>query len=282
MQNALITLLLYGFVASHAQAGYFIMKSVSGIKPVNTSAPLAQCTTPWGTSLASGLSVTAFAKAEATTDQPCTSEKRTCANGVLSGTYTHQSCKAAPALNFAKFAENVAVAANGYSVSTPLYGKYVANVPIYSGKHYVEVSFASFRSEIGVTTQSAHDAGWASATYPLERQPNAAALYMTTSLSNRLAYLHSSSAALIGNYTGVASYDSGTIGVAIDADTNQMYWQNQNGVIGAVSVKLPKPWYFTIARGNSNAEGKLNATLNSGYQPFTYAIPTGYRRGLYY
>ena len=50
------------------------------------------CTLPWGGSINPGESVTAWLTSSGT----CTSEQRTCNNGVLSGSYTFQSCTNAP------------------------------------------------------------------------------------------------------------------------------------------------------------------------------------------
>lgn len=49
----------------------------------------APCTTPWGTSILDGTSVTAYF----TNTGSCQSETRTCTNGTLSGTYPDQVCK---------------------------------------------------------------------------------------------------------------------------------------------------------------------------------------------
>ncbi len=54
----------------------------------------ASCTTPWGTTLASGSSVTAYSASSVPCGSTCASvsQTRTCTNGVLSGSYTNQSC----------------------------------------------------------------------------------------------------------------------------------------------------------------------------------------------
>ena len=61
-------------------------------------APATQsCTTPWGTTVASGGSVTAYQTASVAAGQTCASQTRTCTNGVLSGTYAYGSCSTAAA-----------------------------------------------------------------------------------------------------------------------------------------------------------------------------------------
>lgn len=50
------------------------------------------CTLPWGGTIASGASVTAYQAANVACGGSCTSQTRTCNNGILSGTYTAQSC----------------------------------------------------------------------------------------------------------------------------------------------------------------------------------------------
>ena len=52
----------------------------------------ASCTTPWGTNVANGGSVTAYQSSSVNAPGVCTSETRTCSNGTLSGSYTNQSC----------------------------------------------------------------------------------------------------------------------------------------------------------------------------------------------
>jgi hypothetical protein len=50
------------------------------------------CTKPWGGTLTSGSSSTAYQAANVVYPTTCTSESRTCTNGVLSGSYTNSSC----------------------------------------------------------------------------------------------------------------------------------------------------------------------------------------------
>ena len=54
----------------------------------------ASCTLPWGGTLASGSSVTAYQSSSATVPTRCASiaQTRTCSNGSLSGSYTYQTC----------------------------------------------------------------------------------------------------------------------------------------------------------------------------------------------
>ena len=61
-----------------------------------TVSPPQNCTTPWGTSLQSGQSVTAYQSTSATYGNSCVSEVRTCTNGALSGSYTKQTCTVNP------------------------------------------------------------------------------------------------------------------------------------------------------------------------------------------
>jgi hypothetical protein len=52
----------------------------------------AVCFLPWGGTIASGSSVTAYQSPSVPSGNPCISEVRTCTNGILSGTYTNQAC----------------------------------------------------------------------------------------------------------------------------------------------------------------------------------------------
>jgi len=71
--------------------GHSILLALS----VTVSAPPAasNCTTPWGSTIASGSSVAAFPSATATCPAVCGApEQRVCNNGVLSGSFIHASC----------------------------------------------------------------------------------------------------------------------------------------------------------------------------------------------
>jgi hypothetical protein len=72
-----------------ADAGenYFDDLIIAGDKPQVLGAP---CTLPWGGTLDNGNAVVAYL--ESAPAGACTSETRTCTEGVLSGSYTHQSC----------------------------------------------------------------------------------------------------------------------------------------------------------------------------------------------
>jgi hypothetical protein len=54
--------------------------------------PTSDCTTPWNTTVTNGSSVTAYQLATVPPGSTCTSENRTCTNGILSGSYANQSC----------------------------------------------------------------------------------------------------------------------------------------------------------------------------------------------
>jgi len=66
---------------------------------VNTcTTPAAQsCTTPWGTTVSSGASVTANLTTSVAYGSECISETRACTNGQLSGSYQYQTCTPATA-----------------------------------------------------------------------------------------------------------------------------------------------------------------------------------------
>ena len=61
----------------------------------NSCAAPANCTTPWGSTVASGVSVTAFQSPSVIAPATCSSDPsqtRTCTNGTLSGSYQYQNC----------------------------------------------------------------------------------------------------------------------------------------------------------------------------------------------
>lgn len=55
----------------------------------------SNCSTPWGTAIAHGDSVEAYASSVASYGTPCNKETRTCNNGVLSGTAAYAACAVA-------------------------------------------------------------------------------------------------------------------------------------------------------------------------------------------
>ncbi|MGR8980857.1 MAG: type IV pilus modification PilV family protein [Gammaproteobacteria bacterium] len=57
-----------------------------------TVEPGADCTAPWGATVASGSSVTAYQFSSVISPDTCTAENRTCTNGTLNGSYTFESC----------------------------------------------------------------------------------------------------------------------------------------------------------------------------------------------
>src|SRR3989344_4825066 len=59
--------------------------------------PTASCPTPWGTTVTHRGYVTAYQTASVAAGSSCVSQTRTCTNGQLSGTYTHQNCTPATA-----------------------------------------------------------------------------------------------------------------------------------------------------------------------------------------
>ena len=56
---------------------------------------IVNCTLPWGGTIANGSSVTAYAASSVPCGSSCSSQIRTCTNGVLSGTYTNRTCSVA-------------------------------------------------------------------------------------------------------------------------------------------------------------------------------------------
>jgi hypothetical protein len=65
--------------------------SVNVFQTVTVTAA-ASCTLPWGGTIASGASATAYQASSVPYGSTCTSQTRSCTNGTLSGTYTNQSC----------------------------------------------------------------------------------------------------------------------------------------------------------------------------------------------
>ena len=68
--------------------GSFLNKTCT-VEPPNA------CTLPWGGTISSGQSVTAYQASSVPCGSSCASQTRTCSNGSLSGTYTNSSCSVA-------------------------------------------------------------------------------------------------------------------------------------------------------------------------------------------
>ena len=61
--------------------------------------PPANCSLPWGGSVASGSGVTAYQSSTVPYGSTCSSQYRSCSNGSLSGSYQYQSCTVQPAVD---------------------------------------------------------------------------------------------------------------------------------------------------------------------------------------
>jgi type IV pilus modification protein PilV len=61
-----------------------------------TTSPPTDCSSPWGSNVANGASVTAYLNAAEPFGSTCTSETRTCNNGELDGSYLNQNCVVQP------------------------------------------------------------------------------------------------------------------------------------------------------------------------------------------
>ena len=66
----------------------------SGSPSVAVTAP-ASCSLPWGGTISSGSSFTAYASSSVSCGSSCTSQTRTCTNGTLSGSYANRTCNVA-------------------------------------------------------------------------------------------------------------------------------------------------------------------------------------------
>lgn len=69
--------------------------SYKGMTVSCTSGCAASCSLPWGGTINSGQSTTAYQASSVPYGSSCTSQTRTCTNGTLSGSYTNQSCTVA-------------------------------------------------------------------------------------------------------------------------------------------------------------------------------------------
>lgn len=221
-------------------------------------------------------------------------------NGTLSGTptvpgissllvrasyaskYAEKSYNLSVGADFGLFNAGEGVNADRISAATPKYGRVTVGAkPISSGKHYVELYARGYRHQFGITTKATNDTLSLSSVYPLENKTDAVAAYLTSVSSNVFAYINASAATKISGPLSTCSDSNCMVGLAIDADNNTVTWIGPSGTIGSYTVLMPKPWYVTVARGNSNTGGELSVELNTGQKAFTYAVPNGFRPGLY-
>jgi type IV pilus modification protein PilV len=97
------------------------------------------CTTPWSSSVASGGSVAAYLASSVLSPSTCSSETRYCNDGVLSGTYTNQSCTVIPTYSVTAVPANngsgsvTTTTCNGGSCSGLIAGTYTVAVALSGG-----------------------------------------------------------------------------------------------------------------------------------------------------
>jgi hypothetical protein len=65
----------------------------------NYTKPGLSCSLPWGGTIQHGGTVTAWLGSSVAYDEQCSSQVRTCQNGILSGSYVNRSCTQRPAAN---------------------------------------------------------------------------------------------------------------------------------------------------------------------------------------
>lgn len=196
--------------------------------------------------------------------------------------YAEKSYNLNVGADFGLFNVGEGVNADRISAATPKYGRVTVGAkPISSGKHYVELDAKGYRHQFGITTKATNDTLAVSSVYPLENKTDAVAAYLTSVSSNVFAYINASAATKISGPLSTCSDSNCMVGLAIDADNNTVTWIGPSGTIGSYTILMPKPWYVTVARGNSNTGGELSVELNTGQKAFTYAVPNGFRPGLY-
>lgn len=83
---------------------------------VNVAAP---CVLPWGGSIPSGNSTTAYQSATVMSPLSCTSQSRLCTNGTLSGSYTKQNCSVIPAVCTLPWGGSIASGNSATAYQTP-------------------------------------------------------------------------------------------------------------------------------------------------------------------
>lgn len=171
-----------------------------------------------------------------------------------------------------------------------VYNMVLLNRPISSGKHYVEIQDMSYRDFVGITNLTANQYSTAttpsSSNYYMDTKASAVAMYMTNVNSSKLAYISSSAGSAVTPVSSTTISEAAPAtprvwGIAIDADTNKITWYNEAGdVLGQANVTMAKPWYFAVARGNSNGQGTLNFNLRNS-TVLTGRAPSGFTSGIF-
>ncbi len=85
-----------GYAWEPVVAGWIKVRDTSSSYGVQAAS--AKCTLPWGGTISSGSSVTAYKNSSVTSPATCLSQIRTCTNGNLSGSYTYPNCSSLPAV----------------------------------------------------------------------------------------------------------------------------------------------------------------------------------------
>lgn len=196
--------------------------------------------------------------------------------------YAERSYAIGVTADFGLFNPGEGVNTDRVSAFTPKYGRItIGSKPITSGKHYVELLARGYRHQFGITTKATNDTLSISATYPLENKTDAVAAYLTSVSSSMFGYINASAATKISGPLSTCPDSNCRVGLAIDADNNTVTWIGPSGTMGSYTILMPKPWYVTVARGNSNTGGELSVDLNTGQSEFAYPVPSGFRPGLY-
>lgn len=159
-------------------------------------------------------------------------------------------------------------------------GMVMSEVGKASGKYYWEMdwtgSTGTFDAAIGIRRASE----------PVTSQVNVG---QTCTLRSGAQQYNGSSGATIGPSTAFAFAATDTLCCALDLDNNK-FWMRKGstwpasadpaaGTNPMFSGFSGTPWHI-FAWCDNNAAGSHKCTLNTGFSPFTYAVPAGFTPGL--
>ncbi len=125
----------------------------TGTEPPKIAADLA-CDTPWGTTLLSGASATAYQSASVNAGSACVSEERLCSNGVLLGNYINQTCEILSVPNV-EAPQNINVTPKDEGIE--ITWDAVGNAASYNLYYSLEAGFSDGSTEKVVNIQAPYD-----------------------------------------------------------------------------------------------------------------------------
>lgn len=280
MKPILITSLIGLFLISAAQAGYQYRVSAPNIGigggDANIASVPTSCTGPdWAGEIQDAASITAYQSSVVSYGSSCVSELRTCANTVLGGSFTHQSCSVASP-TYPVMQLGSAISGNPANTVTENGLRFTINNTGGSGGGDWRANDMAFASSCKTSGKwywemqiiGVGNSGYIGATYSTSSAyPSATGMGMYSQGGT--------------SYTGVASTTSSTyggkiVGFILDMDARTIRTTINGAPQAANTYVFPVDSCVRPASGVSTFWGGLDARMNFGGTPFAYTPPVGF------